>query len=32
VAKVLEALKKDEWFVRKVKSVIKNLGLEKEFM
>jgi integrase len=31
VAKVLEELKKDEWFARKVKSVIKKLGLEKEF-
>lgn len=31
VARVLEVLKKDKWFVRKVKKIIKDLGLEKEF-
>jgi predicted transcriptional regulator len=31
VAKVLEELKKDEWFVKKVKKIIKELKLEKEF-
>jgi len=31
VAKVLEELKKDEWFIKKVKKIIKELKLEKEF-
>lgn len=31
VAKVLEALKEDEWFVRKVNKIIKDLRLEKKF-
>ncbi|MEM2714701.1 MAG: nucleotidyltransferase domain-containing protein [Candidatus Bathyarchaeia archaeon] len=31
VARVLEVLKKDEWFVKRVKEIIRDLGLEKEF-
>jgi len=31
VAKVLEALKEDEGFVRKVKKIIEDLRLEKKF-
>lgn len=31
VAKVLEALRKEEWFVKRVKKVIKDLGLEERF-
>lgn len=31
VAKVLEVLKQDNWFVEKVKKIIKELGLERKF-
>lgn len=31
VAKVLEELKKDEWFVKRVKQIIMDIGIEKQF-
>jgi len=31
VAKILEVLKQDEWFVKKVTEIIRQLGIEKEF-